>query len=630
MKKIISAMLVAAVILSFASCGNTRTEETTTAPKGTEPAETTTAGSTAGETTASETTTASSETEESTENVENPPAVEITEVADLERIAVGEYVTLVYNGASADVKVDVQKGIGSRENVTLTATMKNDYLFDGWSEGDAIVNGKTATETSLTCTFTAAENIVIYLNSSITLRYHENGGKVTKEGFDGTDTYSVVFYQNPNTLPEQGYFTREGYTLTGYNTKSDGTGEAISIGSKVTATGEGVIDVYCIWEENTPISDFTYTKTRGVTITSYTGTAENVIIPEEIDGTPVVRIGANAFVDNTTMRRIVISKNVELVEKGAFKNCSALETVVLYDCSFGSNGIADNSFSACPNLKNIRVNTCFEIYNNWTAMTAGKIDRLIWAKDKKKLVIVGGSGSLFGYDCSILEEALGGEYEIVNFGENANVTSLAYFDILADVVNEGDIVLWCPEPGHYTLGRFDMGRQFFYFRQSNFDFLKYIDYTLYSDLLSNFSAYCNLIKSATFKDHDVLTNSMNKYGDVISDRTWQGKTTKYSFNYRSEADYILADVVEEIKAKGAKCFFSFAAMQASGLNGVSDATVAAYEAMIEDLGFTSISDVKNCLYADDAFYDSEWHLTDDGARERTEHVAKDIIAALAE
>jgi hypothetical protein len=71
-------------------------------------------------------------------------------------------------------------------------------------------------------------------------------------------------------------------------------------------------------------------------------------------------------------------------------------------------------------------------------------------------------------------------------------------------------------------------------------------------------------------------------------------------------------------------------MQASGLNGVSDATVAAYEAMIEDLGFTSISDVQNCLYADDAFYDSEWHLTDDGAKERSEHVAKDLIAALAE
>ena len=631
MKKIISAILAAAVILSFASCGNVPAEETTTAPKETEPTETTTAVSTPDETTASETTTAASETEESTENVENPPAVEVTEVADIERVAVGEYVTLVYNGASADVQIDVQKGIGSRENVTLTATMKNGYLFDGWSEGDAIVNGKTAAETSRTYTFTATENVVIYFNSSITLRYHENGGKIAKEGFDGTDTYSVVFYQNPNTLPEQGYFTREGYTLTGYNTKPDGTGEAISIGSKVTATGEGVIDVYCIWEETTPVSDFTYTKTRGVTITSYTGTAENVIIPTEIDGTPVVRIAANAFADNTTMRRIVIGKNVELVEKGAFKNCSALETVVLYDCSFGSNGISDASFSVCTNLKNIRVNTCYEIYNDWRAMMTGKIDRLIWADDKKKIVIVGGSGSLFGFDCAMLEEALGGEYEIVNFGENANVTSLAYFDILADIVDEGDIVLWCPEPGPYTLGKFNMGGHFFYFRQSNFDFLKYIDYSLYSDLLSNFSAYCSALGSAKFKSHDALSSGMNQYGDNLGAGAWNGQVvSKYNFNYRSEADYMLADIVEAIKAKGAKCFFSFAAMQEGGLKSVDESVILNYEKMIEDLGFTSISDYKNCVYPDNYFYDSEWHLNRNGAEERTEHVAKDLLAALAE
>lgn len=628
MKKIISAILAAAVCLSLASCGDVTPEETTTGTAETTTAETTTAETTTLGCTTTEESTTASETEESTSAVENPPATEVLEVADIERIAVGEYVTLVYNGASAEVTTDVQKGIGSRENVTLTVKMKNDYRFDGWSVGDAIVNGKTAETTAETYTFTATENVVVYLNASITLRYHENGGKVAKEGFDGTDTYSVVFYQNPNTLPEQGYFTRDGYTLTGYNTKEDGTGESISIGSKVTATGKGVIDVYCIWEETTPVSDFTYTKTRGITITAYTGTAENVVIPAEIDGTPVVRIAANAFADNATIKRVVIGKNVELVEKNAFKNCSALETVVLYDCSFGSDGVTNGSFFLCNNLKNIRVNTCFEIYNNWTAMTAGKIDRLIWAKDKKKLVIVGGSGSLFGYDCSILEDALGGEYEIVNFGENANVTSLAYFDILADVVNEGDIVLWCPEPGNYTLGRFDMGRQFFYFRQSNFDFLKYIDYSLYSDLLGNFSAYCKLIQSATFKAHDVLTNSMNQYGDVISEREWQGKLSKYNFNYRSEADYVLAGVVDEIKAKGAKCFFSFAAMQEGGVEGVNESTIKGYEAMIEELGFTSISDYKNCLYANDAFYDSEWHLNDDGAKERTRHVAADLLAAL--
>ena len=460
---------------------------------------------------------------------------------------------------------------------------------------------------------------------------NENGGKIVKDGFNGTDTFSVVFYQNPNTLPELDYFARDGYTLTGYNTEPDGTGESISIGSKVTATGKGILDVYCVWEENTPASDFTYIKTRGITITGYTGTAENVIIPMTIDGEDVTRIASNAFTDNTTMKRVVIGRNVAVVEKNAFKNCSALETVVLYDSAYTKGSITDASFSACPNFKNLRVNTVHEIYNDWRAMMTGKIDRLLWADDKKKIVIVGGSGSLFGFDCAMLEEALGGEYEIVNFGENANVTSLAYFDMLADVLDEGDIVLWCPEPGQYTLGKFSMGGHFFYFRHSNFDFLKYIDYSLYSDLLTNFSSYCGSLKGASFKSHDALSNGMSHYGDNLGAGKWNGQVvSQYKFGDTSEADYIIADLVETMKAKGVSCFFSFAAMQEGGLTTVDEGVILDYEEMIEDMGFTSISDYKNCVYPNDYFYDSEWHLNRNGAVERTRHVIADLLAALSE
>ena len=74
-------------------------------------------------------------------------------------------------------------------------------------------------------------------------------------------------------------------------------------------------------------------------------------------------------------------------------------------------------------------------------------DRLMWAKDMKKIIIVGGSGSYFGYDSEIIDKALNGEYVIINFGENANVSALLYFDIIEEFMGEGDILLWSPEPG---------------------------------------------------------------------------------------------------------------------------------------------------------------------------------------
>lgn len=123
-------------------------------------------------------------------------------------------------------------------------------------------------------------------------------------------------------------------------------------------------------------------------------------------------------------------------------------------------------------LENIRINTVYTLYDAWQSCGAAKIDRLIWAADKKKIIIIGGSGSLYGYDCSIIDEALGGEYEIINLGENANINALLYFDIAEDFIKEGDIVLWSPEPGTMTLGTTTCGSsgRFWEFRKSDYDF----------------------------------------------------------------------------------------------------------------------------------------------------------------
>ncbi|MEY8413926.1 leucine-rich repeat protein [Lachnospiraceae bacterium 62-26] len=80
----------------------------------------------------------------------------------------------------------------------------------------------------------------------------------------------------------------------------------------------------------------------GTTLTSYTGTDEEVIVPEG-----VTRIGRDAFKDNTAIRRVVLPESCDYLQYAIFATCTSLEEVVI-NCKtvtfsttniFGSNNV---------------------------------------------------------------------------------------------------------------------------------------------------------------------------------------------------------------------------------------------------------------------------------------------------
>ncbi len=626
-KRLFAGLLALLLCLAFVSCNTTPPEPTdNTSDSKTSSTETSSSGSTS---TSESTSSSASQTTYPTLPTERPmptyPELPASS-DDLESVSVGNHVTLRYNANAVDVTCEAKKGLGSKESVSIKVTPKNGFTFDGFSEGNAIVNGKAPVTTETTYEFTASEAVTVFANSSHTLTYHANGGEF-KNGFDGTQKASAVFYLNPATLHENGSFAREGYTLVGYNTKEDGTGEYVSLGARVTANGKGAIDLFCVWEENTPADQFTYAEQNGgIVINKYNGTAETVTIPESIGGKTVVGIASDAFLDNATVKKIVIAKTVKTVAANAFNNCSALEALVFFDAAMTS--MSDDCLSNCSAA--LYINTVYTLPSDWYACGSAKFDRLLWAKDKKKIIIVGGSGSLFGFDGAILDAALGGEYEIINLGENAQVTALMYFDVIEEFITEGDIVLWCPEPGSWTLGSSNCHSRFWDFRKADYGFMQYIDLDYYDNFFSSFSANCKKLTTGKFKPFDSLSASMSKYGDDRSPRKSKGEYYDYNFKGMalSEKDALTA-LFNNISAKGGKIFFSFAAMQDTGTWYINKADIDAYENMITALpGVTSISEYEGCIYIDKYFYDSPWHLTDEGASARAAFVAHDILRAL--
>ena len=65
------------------------------------------------------------------------------------------------------------------------------------------------------------------------------------------------------------------------------------------------------------------------TITAYTGTAVDVIIPRTIGGVPVENISYNAFSGNEAMKEIHIRSGVERLALSAFAMLPAIETICL-------------------------------------------------------------------------------------------------------------------------------------------------------------------------------------------------------------------------------------------------------------------------------------------------------------
>lgn len=62
----------------------------------------------------------------------------------------------------------------------------------------------------------------------------------------------------------------------------------------------------------------------GTTLTSYTGTDEEVIVPEG-----VTRIGRDAFKNNTAIRRVVLPESCDYIQYAIFSTCTSLEEVVI-------------------------------------------------------------------------------------------------------------------------------------------------------------------------------------------------------------------------------------------------------------------------------------------------------------
>ncbi len=89
-----------------------------------------------------------------------------------------------------------------------------------------------------------------------------------------------------------------------------------------------------------------------ITITGYTGTATQLVIPDMVEGRPVVRIGAYTFDGCSALTQVVIPDRVTGIGSYAFRGCSGLADIDLPD---NIKSIGSSAFSGCSGLTQILI-----------------------------------------------------------------------------------------------------------------------------------------------------------------------------------------------------------------------------------------------------------------------------------
>lgn len=533
---------------------------------------------------------------------------------------------------SADGKtVYIPKG----SDVTLRLTMREPYFAESINFPRSVIEEDGPVTTNIRLfgvKYSTRVRIECGKRESV-ISYDPNGGTLFSGNAVATESYSLIHHARPNTSRGTDIMSRPGYTLIGWNTKPDGSGEHIGLGSRMTVGPNSFNRLYAEWLAQSPADDFDYIEyPNNAVIRKYLGHAEKVVIPEKINGRPVTGILGGAF-SSCSVKTAVFPLGLKNVYAGAFTD-SAIEELYMFD---NVSRIGDDCFVGCDNLRTLHINAVEQPrYPDLDrhSVYADKVDLMIKHKDKKKIVVFGGSGSYYSVNaCRLAEEFP--DYEVVNVAINAYFNTEAQVRAIADCLGEGDIFLHVPEmmSGYQYMDRTDMDdERYLMCLELNWDLLAKIDLTRVSGTFDAFYKFNEGRKTKRGKSYSDYTTYMDSRGDYNAQRFPYGKDEPITNEGGIRPELInaasmsrLNGLYDFIESRGAKILIAYAAVNKHSLPDFWERDAAAFEAEFSKyMTRPIINDIGSVVYNGSVFADSDWHLCKESSIEHTATLARAI------
>ena len=569
--------------------------------------------------------------------------------------------------SSSSTSLVVEKG----QDATFPITLDRGYGIASIEGGELDENGNIVVRNvQESC------QVKVVVSPKVIIYHHNDGTDETTEYYP-----DLTFWSAPNTKWDDDTFVRAGYVLIEYNTKADGTGEALSLGSKIHFDKYAAEEhLWCTWAKETPAASFTFASVKisgvnGYAITGYTGNDSTVVIPLTYNSKPVIQIKAGAFSDKTNMTTLVMPKNLRTVDGNAFTGCSALDTLYF---SNSIKTIPNTAFDAATysNLHHFYLNaTQAPFMTRWfDGMYRTGLDAIVSAEeDEKLMVFLAASSGHYGFSSTYMKALFNDEYKVVNFSTVRTTAIRLYLEAFEGMLGEGDVLVYAPEPSSiYTMGSGKLDT-FKIFRDTEgmINVFRHVDIANFSDYFAGITDYnTKYAGSATYSyeeyavpeltgysSHEVIINypSNNPVywtptGDLIggpaknqtqngtpgikvyfTDSIYNEAGTVNAASIKSSAAKVKA-AIAALRDNGVTVFFGFAPVNKNALagTGATASTQTAYETMIaEQFGVELLGSCSDHIFEWNYFVSNDaHHLTDKGRVLHTWQMYLDLCEAM--
>lgn len=266
-----------------------------------------------------------------------------------------------------------------------------------------------------------------------------------------------------------------------------------------------------------------------------------------------------------------------------------------------------------------------------------KIRRLEANKDRKKIVVVGGSSVPFSIRSSLMEKQLS-EYTVIDFGLYADLGSKVMLDMALPFMKENDILVFSPELHSQMFSDYFSPSLLWQAFDGNYSFLNYVALENRMEMISSIpeftkSKFSYWTSSKPVTGDIYMRSSFDEYGDISSSLPsgnamdgFADLTRMISFDASLlDADYLsyLNSYYKKIREKGAKMYYRFAPMNNKAIEN-PDGIDAFYETLSSLLDFPIMGNPHDSVLDALWFYDTNYHLNNSGSIYNTIRFIKDI------